>query len=75
MILEMKKLSLFVIIGMLLVLSSCGNSAKYCNVSGCPSETYYGHKYCYRHKCFNDSCENQSYINGYCKECLERAIK
>lgn len=57
------------------LLVGCGDDTSYCKVSGCPSETDYGHKYCYRHKCFNYSCENQSYINGYCEECLERADK
>jgi len=56
-------------------LVGCGDETSYCKVSGCPSETYDNHDFCYGHKCFNHTCENQSYIDGYCMECLERANK
>ena len=71
----MKKLSLFVIIGMLLVLSSCGNSTKYCNVPGCPSEAWGKTNYCSGHGCVNTGCDNPN-INGmFCEECIKRAVK
>ncbi len=52
-----------------------GGDTRYCVVTGCPNEAAYKSNYCFRHECANPSCTNPHYSNGYCKECLERALK
>lgn len=52
-----------------------GSKTRYCVVTGCPNEAAYKSNYCHRHECTNPSCTNPHYSSGYCKECLERAMK
>lgn len=53
-------------------LASCGS--KYCQASGCPSESASGSSYCYYHKCSDYSCNNMKLGSfSYCQKCIERA--
>ncbi len=56
------------------IISLTGCGSKYCKVSGCPSESAMNAKYCYEHKCANQSCKNVGIASfSYCEECIERA--
>lgn len=66
-----------IVLPILLLLSIAGCGAKYCSVSGCPSErSPLGSVYCTKHKCANTSCKNRGSLTNnfsYCEECIKRA--